>query len=44
VAALERHKGSVGDEVLAIEFERRASSGEPAELNGRPVRFAISKA
>jgi isoleucyl-tRNA synthetase len=44
VAAIERHKGSVGDEVLAVEFQRLASSVETAELNGRPVRYSISKA
>jgi isoleucyl-tRNA synthetase len=44
VAAIERHKISIGEEVLAVEFERRSSGAESAELNGRPVRFSLAKA
>ena len=42
--AIERHQGLIADEVLAIEFARRDGGAETAELNGRPVRFAIQKA
>jgi isoleucyl-tRNA synthetase len=44
--AIERHQGLIGDEVLAVAFVRRDSDSgtESAELNGRPVRFAIQKA
>jgi isoleucyl-tRNA synthetase len=44
VAAIERHKESIADEVLAIEFRRLPASAETAELNARPVRYSISKA
>ena len=44
VAAIERHKSSIADEVLAVEFERRAGAAKAAELNGKPVRYSIAKA
>ena len=43
LSALERHKKSIADEVLAVEFAL-GEGGETAELNGRPVRFSIAKA
>jgi isoleucyl-tRNA synthetase len=42
--AIDRHKSSIADEVLAVEFERRPGGAESADLNGRPVRYAIAKA
>jgi isoleucyl-tRNA synthetase len=44
MAAIERHKGSIADEVLAVEFEKRAGGGESADLNGKSVRYSIAKA
>jgi isoleucyl-tRNA synthetase len=44
VTAIDRHKSSIADEVLAVEFRRLVESAETAELNGRPVRYSISKA
>jgi isoleucyl-tRNA synthetase len=44
VSAIERHKTSIADEVLAVAFERRTAGVESAELNGRPVRFSLEKA
>jgi isoleucyl-tRNA synthetase len=44
VAAIARYRQSIADEVLAIEFQEDASSGESADLNGRPVRYSIEKA
>ena len=47
VTAIERHKSTIADEVLAREFQRLGPNDanvESAELNGRPVRYSIGKA
>ena len=46
-SALTRHRSSISDEVLAVEFrlaEHEGEASESADLNGLPVRYAISKA
>jgi isoleucyl-tRNA synthetase len=45
VAAIERHKGLIAEEVLAVDFRRNPGlAGESAELNARPVRYSLEKA
>src|SRR5215471_14280701 len=44
VAALERHRQTIADEVLAVDFRRDETSSETGELNGRPVRYSVDKA
>jgi isoleucyl-tRNA synthetase len=43
VSAIERHRQSIADEVLAVELVQ-GEAGETADLNGRPVRYSIAKA
>jgi isoleucyl-tRNA synthetase len=43
LAAIERHRASVSEEVLAVELERGGAT-EAAELNGKRVRYKIEKA
>jgi isoleucyl-tRNA synthetase len=44
LAAIRRHKRSIADEVLAVDFLEDDESSEAAELNGRPIRYSIGKA
>jgi isoleucyl-tRNA synthetase len=44
VTAIDRYRQTISDEVLAIDFRHDESSGESADLNGRPVRYSIEKA
>jgi isoleucyl-tRNA synthetase len=44
VAAINRYRQSIADEVLAIDFRREGSGREAADLNGRPVQYSIDKA
>src|SRR6266545_1546761 len=43
LSALHRHKATIAEDVLAVDFRQDDTSTEPAELNGRPVRYAIAK-
>jgi isoleucyl-tRNA synthetase len=42
-SAIHRHKRSISEEVLAVEFQEDEGSAESAELNGRPIRYSIAK-
>ena len=44
LSAIHRHRGSIADEVLAVDFRQDDDSQEIAELNGRPIRYSIAKA
>jgi isoleucyl-tRNA synthetase len=44
LSAIHRHKGSIAEEVLAVDFRQDEDSVEVAELNGRPIRYSIAKA
>ena len=44
LSAIHRHKASIADEVLAVDFRQEEASSEVAELNGRPIRYSIVKA
>jgi isoleucyl-tRNA synthetase len=43
LAAIRQHKKSIADEVLAVQFDQ-GDGADSAELNGRPVRYSITKA
>jgi isoleucyl-tRNA synthetase len=43
LAAIERHGAAIADEVLALELRRDASAASNESINGRPVRYALSK-
>jgi isoleucyl-tRNA synthetase len=43
VAALTAHAAFISDEVLAVEFRRDASASTAADLNGRVVRYSLTK-
>jgi isoleucyl-tRNA synthetase len=42
--AIHRHRSTIAEEVLAIDFRQDDDSQEVAELNGRPIRYSIAKA
>jgi isoleucyl-tRNA synthetase len=44
VRAIERHAKWLGEEVLAVEFRRDEKAATEASLNGKPVRFTLTKA
>jgi len=44
LAAIQKHHGSISDEVLAVELHEDGASTETAELNGRRVRYCLTKA
>ena len=44
LSAIHRHKGSIAEEVLAVDFRQDDDSAEVAELNGRSIRYSIAKA
>ena len=44
LSAIHRHKTSIAEEVLAVDFRQDDDSTDVAELNGRPIRYAIAKA
>jgi isoleucyl-tRNA synthetase len=44
VSALEKHRATIAEEVLALDFRRDASASREESLNGRPVRFTLDKA
>ena len=44
VRALERHRGWLADEVLALEFQKDGTAATEASLNGKSVRYTLSKA
>jgi isoleucyl-tRNA synthetase len=44
LSAIHRHKASIADEVLAVDFRQDDDSTDAAELNGRPIRYSIAKA
>ena len=43
LAAVERHGAAIAEEVLAVELERGAAAATSESINGRPVRYSISK-
>ncbi|HSU40993.1 MAG TPA: DUF5915 domain-containing protein, partial [Polyangiaceae bacterium] len=43
LAAIERHGAVIAEEVLALELRRDASAVASESINGRPVRYAVSK-
>jgi isoleucyl-tRNA synthetase len=43
LSAIHRHKGSIAEEVLAVDFRQDEASADAAELNGRPIRYSIAK-
>ncbi|HKQ70371.1 MAG TPA: DUF5915 domain-containing protein, partial [Polyangiaceae bacterium] len=44
LTALDRHRQSISEEVLAVGFAMDDTADEPADLNGHAVRYAIAKA
>ena len=44
IVALETNAKSIADEVLAVEFRRDAAANQSDDLNGKLVRYTLSKA
>ncbi len=44
VLALEAHRATIAEEVLAVELERDAAAATEESINGRSVRYSLAKA
>jgi isoleucyl-tRNA synthetase len=43
VAAIERHRASIAEEVLALELRRDGAAATDETINGRPIRYTLEK-